>query len=318
MTFQEMATEYLNSPKFLSLEAQTQAMYANHTRKLLKLGGSLPIVDGPMQNPVAQKRSPKSAAVAQGNLPSEWFKRIDTGCETNVSKLACRTQLSIIYKWAVMQGKLVPNQDPVPYIDKRLWKHEPASKRPYLKEEIDLIEAVANSGKMPEELVPYAYFCVVLFDLGCRPEEMYEHQHTWFSKRDNEKYFDIHNAKGKARGELSRYVVMGARTQRLINWFRTQPIALGNEAYTFRTNNGYRFHQATTSKKVKEVCTLIGIPERALYNARRGCAKAMLDAGQSIYDAANRLGNSPAVVRKHYAGQDLIEKARSGIPAWQK
>lgn len=315
MTFEQMATEYLESSKFLSLEKQTKAMYATHARRLITLGGRLPIVDATHTHmPIAVARSRNRV----GNLSSEWFKRIDKGCESNVLKLAARTALSIIYKWGIVHGYLMPSQSPVPYIDRQAWKHEVAEKHPYTLEEIDMIEANANSGRIPEDLIPYAYFVVVLFDLGSRPEEMYEHHNNWFTKRDGDNCFDVHGAKGKARREFSRHVVMGKRTIRLMNWFRSQPSAIGCEKFTFRTNKGNRFHQATVCKRVKEICALIGIEERALYNTRRGLATAMLKSGQSIFDVANRLGNTPEVVRKNYAVMGEIDKARSGIPSFQK
>lgn len=319
MNFKTLAETYLESSAYISLSDNSRRMYAVQTQKLIAIGGDLPITDSALVNrPKVVARS-STARSSKVNLSSLWFKAIDKAKgETNVTRIAMRTMLSIIYKWAVLQGELLPMENPVPYIPTRPWAHEPAEKQPFMSDEIDAIENGVRDGIITGHLVAVAYFAITAWDLGCRPEEMYQHELTQLKKRGNDVYFEVWSAKGKPTAELSRLIKLGERTKRMLNWFRSQPAYVNHEKFTFRTDFGRAFSQSLMSIKLKEVCKLVGIPERPLYNTRRGLATQMAMDGHTDADGAARLGITEEVYRKHYRVLPALAKADRGMPSRQR
>lgn len=308
MKFKDMARAYLASPQYQGLALQSRRMYAKYISRLITMGGDLPVIDAPGQKDVARSRSPEK------NLSGVWFDLIDSYPKaTNPMKLTLRTNLSILYKWGVPNGYLSAREDFTPYIPKDPWKHEPAITNPYTLEEIQKIYVAAQLGKLPEPLKPYAYFVVFAYIMGLRPNEMYLHESEWFTKRDGDLFYQVHNAKGKGRGEIARLVAMNDMARTIINWFETQPKSHGHSRYTFRTDKGLKFLQSLVCDRVKDVCRLLGVEERGFYNTRRGLATTMAQDGRSLEHIATQLGNTPGVARR-YITKDLIANARISQP----
>jgi hypothetical protein len=300
-------------------------MYGINTRKLIGLGGKFPVRDATlMALPVAVARSlaPKGMELPKGttpNLASLWFATIDLAKDTtNNTRIALRTMLSIVYKWGVLKGYLTAMENPVPYIPTRSWAHEPAEKKPFMADEIDAMEMAVRDGKITGALIGVAYFTITAWDLGARPDEMYYHLDHQFQKKKNDVYFEVWSAKGRPREELSRLILLGERTKRMLNWFRSQPAHMGHEHYTFRTDSGRAFSQPLMSNKLKEVCRIVGIEERSLYNTRRGQGSQMALDGHTDAEAAARLGITEEVYRAHYRVLTPTQKAHIGMPSRQR
>ena len=318
MTYNELTEIYLADPAFLRLSDNSKKMYESYIRKLVELGGHLPIRDADMPVAVARSRSPanwRSKTVVPPNLSGIWFLLIDQ-CKqaTNNTKLGLRTCLSVIYKWAVIKGFLNSSENFVPYIPRDMWKTQRAPMHPYKPSEIDRIYKAAVAGKLDEQLTPYAYFTVAAFDLGCRPDEMYRHQKTWFIKRDGDTYLQVVSGKGKARGEVTRLVHMQERVKQIVQWFKGVEPYMGFDGYTFLTDKGRPFCQELVSTRVKEVCRLLGVEERKFYETRHGLATAMYEAGHDDQDVADRIGSTIEVTRNHYINKDLLIKAKRAAP----
>lgn len=320
MKFNEMARDYLNSPDYKSLSEQSHRMYSGYINALISVGGNLPVVDTaptPMPDRVALKRSLLGREPSQepvDNLCGTWFKLIDKfKGATNSKKLALRTTLSIVYKWGVFRGYLIPGQNFAPLIPKHKWKHEVADQQPFTVVEMNRIQVAIESGKLPPDLECYAWFTLYAFGSGCRPEEMYEHQVDQFKKRDGDLYMEIYDAKGRAIGELSRYVLLGEREQQALEYFKHQPKVKGHDMNTFRTDKGLRFLQSLVCSRVKEVCILSKVEPRAFYNTRRGLATAMNANGYDLGTIASRLGNTPAVAAR-YIRKSKMNRAKDSAP----
>jgi integrase len=310
MTYNELTELYLADPAFLKLSDNSKKMYESYLRKLVELGGYLPVRDADMQNDVARSRS----SVAP-NLSGIWFLLIDK-CKqaTNSTKLGLRTALSITYKWAVLNGYITSSENFVPYIPKDRWKTQRAPMHPFTVHDMAKFYAAAMRGQLSEQLKPYALFTVAAFDLGCRPDEMYRHQKDWFTKRDGDTYLNVVSGKGKARGEVTRLIHMQERVKNIIQWFKGTEPAMSFDNYTFLTDKGRPFCQELVSTRVKEVCRLLGVEERKFYETRHGLATAMYEAEHSDQDVADRLGSTIEVVRSHYINKDMLIKAKRSAP----
>lgn len=312
MTYKELTAQYLASPQYTSLADNSKRMYKTFLDLLVQLGGHLPLADRDMPNSVALSRSPENVAP---NLCGIWFALIDTKkSSTNPMKLGMRTGLSITYKWAVLKGYINTTENFVPSIPKAAWKHQSAPMHPYRPADMEAFEKGVVNGTIPASLAPYAMFTVIAFDMGCRPDEMYDHHKDWFLKRDGDTYYEVHEAKGKAKDGVSRYVLLGEREKRIIKWFKSVPAYMGFENHTFRTDKGRAFCQSLISTRVKEVCRLLGVEERKFYETRHGLATAMYEAGHSDEDVSDRIGSTVEVVRRNYIQKDLLIKAKRGAP----
>lgn len=310
MTYAEMTQLYLQSPEFAKLEGNSKDQYQLYMGRLVTIGGKLPVADSHMPIAIARSRSPLNAS--GGNLSATWFKLINTYKNngtpvSNSVKLMMRTCIKIVYSWGVANGHLKPNENPAPYIP--MFKHEPASKNPFKLDEISAIEVAIKDGKLTPYLIAYAMFGLFAFRSGCRPDEMFNHEKVWFSRLDGKQYYEVHDAKGKAQGEIARHVLMLEHEKAILEYFAAQPKAMGHERYTFRTSNGRKFIQSSVAENFKTVCQLAGVETRRFYYLRHGLANAMEDAGYPINQIANRLGNTEKVVRSNYLSRGGYQKA---------
>ena len=64
------------------------------------------------------------------------------------------------------------------------------------------------------------------------------------------------------------------------------------------------------TRTLRAVFAKSGVPGAHAHRFRHTLATEILDAGGSFEDAANILGNSPAVVRKHYWQWSSVQQAR--------
>ncbi len=323
MTFTELATHYIKSPQYQGLAAQSKRMYGLYIERLMVVGGDLPIrdVELAMQKHVAPKRRlvARSPDEPIENLCGIWWNKIHAYMDesghkaTNPMKQALRTTLSVVYKWAVLKGYLSVGENFVPLIPRKPWAHEAADKHPFTVAEMDRIEHALVTGVVPGPLQGYGYFTLFAFYSGCRPDEMFDHEGKWFAKRDGTIYYEVHDAKGKATGELSRYCAMGNKELMILAWFKDQPKAMGFGHYTFRTNIGHKFTQSLVCDKFKEVCKLSNVEPRAFYNTRRGLATEMDRNGHNIQEISARLGNTVPVASR-YIVKSKMEQAKFGAP----
>lgn len=313
MNFEQMAKRYLASAEFHKLASTTRSMYKTGVSRLVGIGGSLPAKESDMQKTVAVARSRSAKEPEEINLVGTWYNLIDgfkteDGPATNPTKNVLVTCLRLIYAHAVIHHGLQVRENFAPYVPR--FKHQREDQKPFSLADVAKIEEAVKDGTIPDELIPDTLFAVFAFYSACRPDEMYEHEEKWIRAIDGDLYYEVHEAKGKAKGEVSRLVLLMDKEKEILEWFKSRPKAYGHAKYTFRTANGRKFTQSILWEKWNRVCTLVKIEYRSIYNMRRGLATEMNKRNYSLEDIARKLGNTPEVAKRYIWGS-MADKANT-------
>jgi integrase len=321
VNFGKLVNSYFGSQSYFQLTDHSREMYKLYIERLRTIGGHMPVTDRDMRIAVAVARSPHKVKKGEPktilchNLTQWWAHSIDNWLDdrgkdaTASTKNTLLSYLKIVYKHGINHYAITVADNPTVGIER--WTHTPAIGNPLTAEEADHLEREIPS--MPEDIQPYAYFWLFMYDAGARPDELYKHQREWFTKRGKDTFLEIWDAKARAKGVISRYVRLIDRQKRVLQWFDKQPKHFGYQDYTFRTDKGKKFDSTWTVLKIKEICSILGIEERTPYDARRGLATTLygeVQAGdRSFQEIQDRLGHIKEYTTKRYIIQNQLVKA---------
>jgi integrase len=241
----------------------------------------------------------------------EWRKHPGTGLPTRWTNGSVRnacTGLQAAFNWAARSGLVTKNplvglEQPAPRSRGReaLTGRTPEERR-------------TNHAKILAACTPaLRQFVICLEATGCRPGELANATADDFDPDlgaivyhadDNrlEKEFQ-HKTAGKGK---DRVMFLSGEALAVVK----RLVAEHPKGPLFRTSKGRRLHKhldrsgwndKTLTKRFRDIREKVGIPRLTAYSYRHTFATAWLEQGRSVDILAELLGNSPAVIRKHYS-----------------
>lgn len=317
MNFEQLIALYFESPAYKSLSFNSLRIYDKYLGRLATMGKGIAITDRAMRDRVARSRS--RSPEFKGNLTNFWWNAInhfemENGSKaTNTTKNTLHTFLKVAYRFAITEKDIDCTEGDNPTNFGR-WASKAAPVNPLQLEEIDAIKVSVADPSYPEDVKPYAMFWLAMFYMGLRPSDMENHETTWFQKKKGARYYEVWGGKGKVKGAISRLVHLGEEEEKVLAYFEGQPVWMGHEKYTFRTNTGKKFNQSSyMGEKIRMVCTLAGIPPREMYDARRGLVTEMFKANVPLPQIQHRVGHASLKTTERYARLSNEAKANIGV-----
>ena len=240
-------------------------------------------------------------------------KLFDWASQT-LSADTCRrlmTQLNACLKWAIESKRVKLTRSPFEGLAgkaKKLIKKsedEETDINPFTSSERDAIIEAFRTHPDYSHYYPYVYFC---FYVGCRPSEAISL--TW--NDISEDFSQITFRSVVVAGEKGKQKCSGLKTQKKRTFPCNRQVReiLSQVSQTGKNANSQVF-TSVTGKVIDigyfrgvwvKVLDKLGIEYRKPYQMRHTFITLYLDAGLDAKDIGKLVGNSPAMIYKHYAG----------------
>jgi integrase len=240
-----------------------------------------------------------------------WRKHPSTGLQTRWTDGSVRnacTSISAAYNWAVKAGLITRN--PL----KGLEMPAPRSRGRYALLGDTPAEREEAHRKIVDACTPALREVVVLLHAtGCRPGEAINATAKDFDSKigaivyhaDDKRLADEFRHKTAGKGKDRVIILSGDALEMVKGLVKMRP-----RGQLFRTSKGRRLHKHlersgwslhTLEAQFVEIRKRIGMPKLTPYSYRHTFATGWLEQGRSVEILAELMGNSPAVIRKHYS-----------------
>jgi len=218
------------------------------------------------------------------------------------------TQLNACYKWAI-DKKLVDGPSPFAGLSAKAKKlnklNEDNDINPFSKDERDRIIQLFCSDPRFSHYAPFVRFC---FYTGCRPSEAIALRWSDVDPSLTRLTFSsailiAQGGRKRCKGlktEPRREFPCNGQVQKILGEARSR---WGSEI-VFPSVTGQPINTSNFRKRQwKAVLEILGIEYRKPYQMRHTFITLCLDAGVNPKDLAARVGNSPEIIYRHYAGR---------------
>lgn len=291
--FNSLLAEYKTGNHYKVLSEGTKVNYESLNKKLLNTGSSNPLFYSSAQD--------ETRAIS-----SKWWDNIVEMGHSNSQINELKKQINRIYIWGIKNLGLSFDSNPAYYMTNL--NHELKETHPFTREEV---EDVRDIGRSPNTISQQwvSNIVVFLFETGMRPNEMMDLKLSDVVLDDTDKdtmgstrLIQIIGAKGREKGKVSRYVAATPAVQACIKSAMEHRRSVGcTNEQLFCSIKGSKVVAPSLNKAFRDLMITLRMPEKQLYDLRRGCATEIINAPQyGINVAQKQLGHKSILTTQRY------------------
>jgi integrase len=280
--FNSLLAEYKKGNHYKVLSEGTKVNYDSLNKKLLNTGSSNPLFYSSAQD--------ETRAIS-----SKWWDNIVEMGHSNSQINELKKQINRIYIWGIKNLGLSFDSNPAYYMTNL--NHELKETHPFTREEVLDVQNLYVSTISQQWVTNIVVF---LFETGMRPNEMMELKVSDVVLDDTDKgtigstrLIQIIGAKGREKGKVSRYVAVTPAVQACIKnaMEHRRTVRCSNEQL-FCSIKGAKVVAPSLNKAFRDLMITLRMPEKQLYDLRRGCATSIIhDPNYGVSVAMKQLGH---------------------------
>ena len=300
-TFKELTEQYLSNPDVTSLSASSINRYTALSNTLAEL-----------HNPELDYTSNPMQAASNATV---WFNKLTETSVSNDRVNDHRKHIKRVYTWGTRNFGVAYDSNPGLYM--KALKHEKKEHNPFTDQDIkDLVDFPLKSryNKYSDSEKVIVNTIIFLYETGMRPQELSNLNVNDIIYDDNEtdKLIAIKGAKGREAGKVSRYLFVTPKVQECIDKALEVKRSAGSTTPKLFVNaRGTDLNMVYFRKIFKALLNRINMPEKTLYDCRRGCATNIIhNPRYGAVVAQKQLGHKHLSTTMIYENLDKKSAAR--------